>query len=472
MPASRARRRRLRSSDTRVSGEHRNTPASAAGSYPAAGYAWYVTVVLTLAYIVAFLDRQILALLVEPIKRDLGISDTQMSLLLGFAFAIFYTLLGIPIGRLADRRSRRSIIAVGITIWCAMTALCGLARSYTQLFIARVGVGVGEATLGPSALSLISDYFPPERRGRPLGFYAMGVSVGAGIAMLVGGQVIRLVNSAPPLQLPVIGELYVWQTVFLLVGLPGLLIAVLMLTIREPARQGKLRRPGEAAAQDVIPVREALAFLRERWKAYAGIFLGMSGGTILGYGFLSWLPALFVRTWQWEIGTVATVQGIVMLVCGVTSVNVAGWLADRRFRRGDPAAHLQIFIGFSMLMLVSAVALPLMPNGWLAAAWLGVNILGSAGITAVAMAALMMITPNQLRGQVSAIYYFVISISGLTIGPTAVALLTDYVFAAEAQLRYSLTIVGAVAGLLAVGAPLLLRRAYRDAVIAARDWGG
>jgi len=442
-------------------------------AYPAASYAWYVTVILTLAYVVAFLDRQILALLVEPIKADLGISDTQFSLLLGLAFGIFYTLMGIPIGRLADRASRRKIIAVGISIWCVMTAFCGLARNYAQLFLARIGVGVGEATLGPSALSLISDYFPPERRARPLGFYGMGVSVGAGIALLVGGQVIQRVMDAPPLNLPLVGELHAWQTVFLLVGLPGLLIALLMTTVREPARHGKMAFVDAAGRKSDTPsVRVAAGFLAKRWKAYAGVFLGMTGGTILGYGLLSWLPALFIRTWDWDIGTVATVQGTVMLIAGPISVNLAGWLADRSYRAGNKDAHLRIFAGFSTVMVISAVALPLMPGAWLATGVLFVNILGSAGITAVSTAALMLITPNQLRGQVSAIYYFIISICGLTIGPTAVAMLTDYVFVDEAQLRYSLSIVGGVAGLLAVGAPLMFLKDYRAAVAEAQEWGG
>ncbi len=439
--------------------------------YPSAGYAWYVTVVLTLAYIVSFLDRQILALLVEPIKADLGISDTQMSLLLGLAFGIFYTLMGIPIGRLADSASRRKIIAIGISVWCLMTVMCGLARNYAQLFLARIGVGVGEATLGPSALSLISDYFPPERRARPLGFYGMGVSVGAGVALLLGGQVIRLVKQSPPLTLPVVGELYAWQTVFLLVGLPGLLIALLMATVREPQRHGKMQFVDASGARSDAPsVRVAAGFLAQRWKAYAGVFLGMSGGTILGYGLLSWLPALFIRTWSWDISTVATVQGTVMLIAGPISVTLAGWLADRSYRAGRKDAHLVIFSAFSAVMMVSAVLLPLMPDGWTAAGVLFINILGSAGITALSTAALMLITPNQLRGQISAIYYFIISIFGLTVGPTSVALLTDYVFADEASLRYSLSIIGVLAGLLAVASPLLFRRAYRKAVDAAQAW--
>jgi len=447
---------------------HNNTPDQ---DYPATGYAWYVVVILTAAYVVSFLDRQILALLVEPIKQDLGISDTQMSLLLGLAFGIFYTLMGIPIGRLADRSSRRAIIATGISIWCAMTVFCGLARNYTQLFLARVGVGVGEATLGPSALSLISDYFPPERRARPLSFYAMGVNVGAGVALLVGGLVIGITMNAPPVVLPIVGELFPWQTVFLLVGLPGLLVALLMVTVREPVRRGKIQLEDDSGQlSETISIRTAVDFLWQRRRAYGGLFLGMSGSTILGYGFLSWLPALFMRTWEWDITRVATVQGIVFLVAGPISVTLAGWLADRSFRRGRKDAHLRIFISFGTVTLITAVILPLLPGPWIAAGILFVNILGSGGLTAMATAALMTITPNQLRGQVAAIYYFVISIMGLTIGPTAVALLTDYVFGSEADLRYSMSIVAAAAGVLTIISPYLALRYYRRAVVEAEVW--
>jgi MFS family permease len=212
--------------------------------YPSAGYAWYVVVVLTIAYTVSFIDRQIMALMVEPIRRDLEISDTQMSLLLGLAFAVFYTLLGIPIARLADRYSRRGIIAAGIAVWCFMTAACGLSRNYAQLFLARVGVGVGEAALSPSALSMMSDYFPKETRGRAVAFYTMGISMGVGLAMILGGQVIALVSQAPPVTLPVVGQLFAWQTVFVVVGLPGILVAALMLTVREPPRKGRMTGGG------------------------------------------------------------------------------------------------------------------------------------------------------------------------------------------------------------------------------------
>lgn len=440
-------------------------------NYPARAYAWYVVTILTLAHVVSFLDRQILALMVGPIKRDLGISDTQMSLLLGFAFAIFYTLLGVPIGRLADRRSRRNIITAGITIWCAMTAMCGLARNYGQLFLARVGVGVGEATLTPSALSIISDYFPREYRGRAVGFYNMGVSVGAGLAMLVGGQVIAFVAKAPPVVLPIVGELAAWQTVFLLVGLPGLLIAALMRTVQEPLRHGKIQIAEQSNDNDVISLRDTFDFLSKRRGTYLGLAATVSGSTILGYGFLSWLPEMYIRTWGWSIAQVTMAQGTVLLIAGPLGVNLAGWWADRSYKNGNKSAHARMLLISAPIMLIASAFLPLMPSGTWATVLFIPHIIGAAGITAAGGAALMLITPNQLRGQTTAIYYLIISLAGLTLGPTSVALFTDYFFRDESQLRYSLAIVGTLAGLLAVVSAMLTAKPYKKSIEEAESWG-
>jgi len=438
--------------------------------FPARSYAWYVAVILTLAHVISFLDRQILSLLVGPIKRDLSISDTEMSLLMGLAFAILYTFAAIPIGRLADRRSRRVIVIAGITAWCAMTAACGLARNYWQLFTARIGVGIGEATLTPSALSMLSDYFPRERRGAAIGFYNMGVSVGAGIAFIVGGQVIGFVMTSPPITLPIVGELFAWQTVFLFVGLPGLVVAALMLSVREPKRQGKIGIG--TSSTDVISLGDAARFLGHRWKTYGGLALIVAGSTILGYGFLNWIPSMFERTWGLTMPQIATSLGVVLLIAGPIGVNGAGWLADRWFRQGHQDAHLRVMMISAPLMLVSSVALPLMPTPMLALLMFAPHILGAAGITAAGGAALMLITPNQLRAQATAIYYFIISLAGLTLGPTSVALFTDFVFRDEAALRYSMAIVGFAAPLLSVCAAILVRRAYRRSMAEAESWGG
>jgi MFS family permease len=200
--------------------------------WPSPLRAWYAVAVLVLAFVFSFIDRIVIALLVEPIKADLGISDFDIGLLQGFAFAIFYALLGIPIGRLSDRISRRGIIATGIAVWSLMTAACGLARSFFGLFLARVGVGVGEATLSPAAYSMISDYFPREKLGRALGVYQSGAMLGAGIAFLVGGAAVQLLSAYDGQVLPVLGPVRMWQLAFFAVGLPGLLIALLMLTVR------------------------------------------------------------------------------------------------------------------------------------------------------------------------------------------------------------------------------------------------
>ena len=436
--------------------------------YPDPGYAWYVVVILTIAYVFSFLDRQILSLLVEPIRADLGISDTQMSLLQGLAFAIFYTLLGIPIGRLADKRSRCGIIAVGITIWCLMTAACGLAKNFVQLFIARVGIGVGEATLNPSAYSLISDYFPRKSRARPLSFYNMGVSLGAGIAMVLGGQIIAWAFSQPPLTLPFVGKLFQWQIVFLLVGLPGLFVAVLMLTVREPKRQDKISLDG--TIEDVIPIRKVVQFLWERRSTYLTLFVGMSVVTIIGYGYFSWIPAMFIRTWGWSISQIAFAYGVVILIFGPLGVNLGGWLADRWYKKGRRAAHMRVTLIGALIMVPSSILAPLMPTPELAVLMLAPSTIGGAIPTATAGAALMMIVPNQMRAQTTAIYYFVINVLGLTIGPLAIALMTDYAFQDESMLRYSISIVSGCAGVAALGFLVANIKYYRASVIEADAW--
>src|SRR5882762_1767566 len=208
--------------------------------YPSPGYSWYVVGVLTLVYVFSFIDRQIMSLLVRPLRRDLNITDTQVSILMGLGFAIFYTLCGIPLGRLADTRSRRSIIVAGFVAWSFFTAMCGLAKNFSQMLLWRIGVGVGEASLSPSAFSLITDYFPKERLATAISVYSMGIYIGAGMAYLLGGIVVGFASSQEMYNLPLVGATRSWQLVFFIVGLPGIFLALLLYTVREPARRGRL----------------------------------------------------------------------------------------------------------------------------------------------------------------------------------------------------------------------------------------
>jgi MFS family permease len=414
--------------------------------YPDAGYRWYVIGVLTITYAVSFVDRQIMSLLIEPIRRDFGISDTQVSLLIGLAFAVFYTLLGVPIARLADRRSRRTIIALGITLWCFMTAACGLARNYAQLFLARVGVGVGEAALSPSALSMISDYFPKNTRGRAVAVYTSGITLGTGLAMIVGGQVLALVAQAPPLRLPVVGELYAWQSVFLIVGLPGLVMALLMATVKEPERRERLR---DTSGNTHLSLRAAVGFVAERRRMYLSHFLGMSAIVILSYALFSWIPTMFIRTWAWDIGDIGLAYGLVTLAAGPLAAVLASWLGETLAARGYADAHMRAALIGMAIAVAGALGASLATGPAMAIAMLLPASIGTISATASGLSALMAVTPNQMRAQTSALYYFVVNIVGLTLGPTGVAIFTDYVFHDTSALRYSIACVSALAGIVA-----------------------
>lgn len=441
------------------------------GEYPSAAYSWYVVVVLTVAYTFSFIDRQIMALMVEPIRRDLGITDTQFSLLLGLAFAIFYTLLGIPIARLADRYSRRSIIAVGITIWCLMTAVSGLARNYGQLFLARVGVGVGEAALSPSALSLISDYFPKETRGRAVAFYTMGISLGVGLAMIIGGQIVGHLLDAPPVELALVGELYAWQLVFFIVGLPGLLIALLMATVKEPRRRENLVISNDSQKNGHhLTLRQVLQFLGTRRRMYGSHFLGMSTVGILSYGFYAWIPTMFIRTWDWSIQEIGMGYGVVTLIAGPLAVFFSSWLSELLAARNYKDAQMRAALYLNFIGIAGAIMTPFMPTPYLALVMLLPMTVGTMAATAAGISALMIVTPNQIRAQVSALYYFVINMFGLTVGPTGVAIFTDYVFRDDSLLRYSVGSIAVLAGIFGSGFLIYNLHQYRLVFIESQTW--
>ncbi len=405
-------------------------------------YTWYVVAVLTLANVSSYADRQILTLLVGPIRRDLVISDTQMSLLLGASFALFYTVLGFPIARLADRYSRRGIIAAGVTVWSVMTGLCGIARNYTQLLLARIGVGVGEAALSPPAYSMIADYFPREKLGSAIGTYSMGIYLGVGLAQIIGGAVVAIVGVEGAWSLPLVGEVRPWQVVFFAVGLPGLLIAALMATVREPPRRGAPDAPS-------MPVSEILTFFRTHVRTFGAHHLGAALIALCNYGMGSWLPTFFVRTHGWSVSQAGYLLGVANLTAGIAGVVLAGRLADRMQQRGVTDAKLRVCLYASLGLLVCDVVTPLMPTGFGAAVWIFPLSFFASAPFGVAAAAVQELVPDRMRAQASALYLFVVSIIGLTLGPTVVALATDYLFRNDAALRYSLALVSGVGLVLA-----------------------
>jgi MFS family permease len=439
--------------------------------YPDVRYAWYVVAVLTLAYVVSFIDRQILGLLVGPIQRDLDIGEKQISLLMGATFAVFYTLFGIPLGRLADTRSRRLIIAAGIAFWSLMTAGCGLARHFWQLALLRVGVGVGEATLSPSAYSLIADYFRPQLRSTAMSVYSMGIFVGSGLAFILGGMVVKFSEAQESFALPLIGSVHSWQLVFLLVGLPGLAVSLLMFSIREPARQGLLRVTAESGARATATMGEVWAYLRDNRGTFLCLNLGVAMVTLNTYGTSSWAPSMFIRRYGWTPAETGLVFGIIVGVAGTLGIVSGGRLADWLSERGYSDATLRLAGLAALAWLPFGLAYPLMPDATWSAILVSPAIFFSSVPFGVAPAAVQRMMPNTMRAQATAVYLFVINLIGMGLGPTVVAALTEDVFRDKQAVHYSLAIVGGISQALAGLLLLASLKHYRRSLEYLKEWG-
>jgi MFS family permease len=422
-------------------------------------YAWYAVAVLMLCYTLSFIDRQILSQLVPFIKRDLGLSDTRIGLLQGLTFAIFYTFMGLPIGRMVDTLNRRNIIAGGILVWSCFTALCSAARTYATLFMARIGVGVGEAALNPASFSVIADYLPPERLGVGLSVFYMGVYLGSGLSFLIGGLVLDSVAHFQSVTVPVLGTIAPWRLTFLVVGLPGLLFALLAMTIREPVRRGLARdRQGQVAR---ISSAQAIAEMRLRWKSLAGISLAMVFQSGCNYALLFWTPSFFQRTYHWTPGQSGRTLALIVAVFGCAGQLFGGWLCDRWQKAGLREAALKVSLVSCAVTLVLIVPAFLAPSAQIGA-WASVALLGPAFFAlswsmGPAPAALQVIFPNQVRGLVAALYMFILNIGGLSLGPLLPGVFTDYLFHDERMLGGSMALWLTLA-ILAMAA--LLRATY------------
>ena len=426
--------------------------------WPPQRTAWYVAILLMLANTLAFVDRQALALLVQPIKEDLQVSDTAMSLLYGLSFTLFYVVVGIPVARLADRSSRRNIIAISVSLWSVATALCGLARSFPTLFLARIAVGAGEGGLSPSAYSMLSDYFPKSRLPAAIGVYTMGVYAGGASALLIGGMIASHFPPSLAFHVPVLGMMKGWQLIFVLLGTPGILLSILLLTIREPTRKGV------ASDQGSMPLPDVFAHIARHWRAYFGIGIGFSLMILVGNATGAWIPAFLQRKFGMTISEIGAAYGVLVFTCGVTGTLLGGFFASFLRRRGFRLGNLlAALVGFSALIPVT-IAFPLMPTPTLALTLIGVMNFFAGFNFGGGLAALQEITPNRMRALVSAGYMLLINAIGAAGGPVAIALVTDFWFADPQKLPEALSIVCAVASPLSVVALLLGIRGYSAAL--------
>ncbi|WP_448518400.1 spinster family MFS transporter [Rhodoflexus sp.] len=418
---------------------------------------WFAVGMLMLAYVCSFMDRYVLNLLVEPMKRDLGLSDTAVGLLLGVSFALFYTTLGVPAGYLADRINRKNLIAAGIALWSLMTALGGLAQNYAQLFLARMGVGVGEATLSPAAYSLIADLFPREKLASALSVYSVGIYLGSGLAYLAGGKILDWVKDLPPIGLPLGGQIFNWQLVLIAVGLPGLLIALGVALIHEPVRK-------HAPRAEKVPFTHLFTSLWEllqtqvvfRWLCLASSFF-----TVVSYAFSSWVPAAMMRVWATDLKTTSIFMGLLMMFGAPAGVLLGGYFADSGKTAGQNSAKTTIFIATAAGLLPVMALLPFCETALEAMLlFIPVVLLLSApvGVTA---AFVQHLVPTELRGLASASLLLCQNLLGLGLGPTLVALLTDYYFGKPEAVVQSLSIVSIGMSLLSLFAFTKVRQHLR-----------
>ncbi|MEM1111322.1 MAG: MFS transporter [Pseudomonadota bacterium] len=400
------------------------------------GQANYALAVLLIAYILSFIDRNVMAVLIGPIREEFAISDFQYSLLHGFAFSMFYIVLGLPIARLADRGDRRLIVAAGVFVWSLMTCLCGAARSFKALFIARIGVGIGEAALSPPAYSLLSDYFSDERLPRAMAIYTLGITLGGGLAYIIGGAVYEFFSTAGTPVLPLLGEVRPWQMTFFIVGAPGLLLVAFLARMVEPPRRGI-----EAAPDRGFSLGEVVTFVRQQWQAYTSLIMAVSLLAVLGYGTMAWYPEYLVRSHGMSRGEAGSWFGAVFIVAGSLGTLAGGFSAAPLLRRGYQDASMRLVLWIALAWMPPAVLGPLMSSSDLAVLLAVPIVFFLNSYFGLAIAALQAITPNQMRAQVSALLLFMSNLFGLALGPSIVAAITDFVFADEMRLGWSLALV-------------------------------
>ena len=423
--------------------------------WPGAVEGWVVTLLLLIAFTFSFVDRQVLNLLVEPIRLDLQVSDTQISFLQGLAFAVTYILMSVPLGRMVDKYNRVGIMIGGVLVWSATTVACGLSKTYTQLLFARFGVGAGEAALTPAAWSVLADYFRPHKLALPISVYLMGPYLGAGLAMIAGAEVLDWSREVQEVSLPIVGVVAPWQATFIAVGLPGVLIAGLLATIREPRRKGR-----QGVMAEVPGWREVLRYMWQRKKVYAALHLGVPFIVVMLYGLQGWTPTILLRVYGWDLADAGRIYGMLALVSGSAGVLSGPVLSRYLLGRGVLDAPLRVAVLGAGMATLSLASLPFQSSGEMALVSIGCASFFVTLPLALITTVMQEVTPNNMRGVVNGMYVVTTNVLGLALGPTLVAASTDYIFQDTMAVAKSLALVALCVGPIAVYLLNQGRRSY------------
>lgn len=424
-------------------------------NYPSKAYSWYVVVLLMCFYVLSFMDRQIIAVLIEPIKEDLLLSDVEMSLLGGLSFVLFYSIAGIFMGRLADSVSRPKLIAVGVFIWSLTTAFCGVASKFWHLLFLRMGVGLGESALLPSTLSLLSSYFPAKKLATPTSVFMLGAPIGIGLAFVGGGYLYGLaldITATNDWQdFPLIGGMIAWQLVLVFLGVFGMSMTLLLMTVREPRDSQKLKTTETKVKNksQAASFSEVKLYCLSNWKAIGGLYFGMSFISLASYSQAFWDVTFLTRTYGWDATTGSIWYGAVQLISGFCGMVGGGIVADKLTSRGVQAANLKMVIFGIGIAIPFSLIYPLASTAN-ASLWLMTPaIFGNSMAFALTASSLQRLFPATMIGLAAGIYFFISNAVGIGFGPTAVAVMTEYVLDDLDQIKYSLVTIGGIARIIA-----------------------
>ncbi|MFM8353421.1 MAG: spinster family MFS transporter [Gammaproteobacteria bacterium] len=424
--------------------------------YPHPLLAWSVVALLVFASLVSFVDRQIVAIVVEPMKQDLGLSDAEIGWLYGI-FAVFYAVAALPIAWLADNRNRTRIIAAGVAFWSLMTAACGLVQNFWQLLLARMGVGVGEATLTPATHSLLGDYFPRERLPLALSIYQLGPILGSGLAFVIGGFVLSLVMTLAPMTIPGVGTLRPWQQTFVLLGLPGVLLAIAFLLMREPARRVDPQH-------QAVPLSAVLVFYRAHLRLLMCHHLGCLFLNLMGYAFVFWSISYFVRVHGLDAAEASWTFGWIFTVFGALGPLLIAWLGKALADRGHDDANILAALIGGLLAIPFMIAVQFAPTPTIAFILYAPAMCFINSPFGIANGALPVIAPARIRAQVAAVNMLVGSF-GMMLGPPLAGYFNTSVFPGPDGVRYSIITLVLFFGILG---SILLAFARRPYAIAYR----
>ena len=410
---------------------------SSTSNYPPRRAGYSAVVVMTLAQVFAFIDRQIPAMLVEPIKQDFSLNDSQIALLGGAAFSIFYAIMALPIGYAVDRYKRVNVLGTGIFVWSLMTTLAGLANSFGRLFGARIGVAVGEAVMAPVSVSLVSDYFPQNKQGKPMGIITAGVYIGIGATLIGGGYLIDYLTDIGGITIPGIGYFKPWQATFLVVGIPGILISIAAFMLHEPRRLGLAQTPEKDSKSINI-----FSHLIKNKSTLIPMFAGLIFMALIFYSFTFWAPSMMVRTHGLSLTEVGFSLGIITIISSILGTISSGAVVDYLRSKGRTDAPIRTAM-FACIFAMPAICLaPIVEN--VVAAWIliGIYLFFISSFAPIGLLAVSGVSSNEVKGQMAAVHAFLMMAFGLSLGPQITAFFTDFILQDESKLGLAVSLTG------------------------------